>query len=348
MSYQRDFTKRLKAGVVGMGSHSYRNILPAMSFLPVELTAFCDLDLELAQRTAPQYGVKNCYSSAWEMYAKEDLDLVFLCVGPKQHPALAIEALEAGLHVWLEKPVAMRASEVEEIIQHRKNRVVVAGFKKAFMPCTDKVTELLSMPQHKPLHSMLATYPMDIPLNGEEILEKGEWTNWLANGCHPLSMLMAVGGPVSGVTVHRAKMGGGVCILEFTSGAIGNLHLAFGANDSQPVENYYFYANGSSIMVENCRRVVYQRGIPFQYGVTASFAPAGIESGAIVWEPQNTLATLENTTLFTQGIYAEMKYFCDCVLEAKVAERGHLEFALEIMRVYEAALLSGGSRIEIS
>jgi predicted dehydrogenase len=347
MSYQRDFTKRLRVGVVGVGSHSYRNVLPAMTFLPVELAAFCDVNIDLARKTAPQFGVKNCYPNAKDMYAKEKLDAVFICVGPKQHPALTCEALDAGLHVWLEKPAAIRASEVEEMIRHRKDKVVVVGLKKAFMPCTEKVIELLSMPQHKPLHSMLGTYPMDIPPNGKEVLEKGEVVNWLANGCHPLSMLMAVGGPVAAVTVHRAKSGGGTCVLEFASGAIGNLHLAHGANSSQPAETYSFFAEGCSISVENCRRVIYQRGIPFKYGVTTSFAPAGTDSGAVVWEPQNTLATLENMALFTQGMYGEMKYFCDCVLEGKKAERGTLEFALDVMKVYEAALLSGGKRTEI-
>lgn len=68
----------------------------------------------------------------------------------------------------------------------------------------------------------------------------------------------------------------------------------------------------------------------------------------MVWEPQNTLATLENKALFTQGFYNEMRYFCDCVLEARPARQGSLEFTLHLMRVYEAALRSQGSRIEIT
>ena len=81
--------------------------------------------------------------------------------------------------------------------------------------------------------------------------------------------------------------------------------------------------------------------------MTTEYAPPGDASGAVVWEPQNCLATLENKALFTQGMWAEMKYFCDCVLAGKSAERGSLEFALDVMRVYEAALLSGGQRVAI-
>ena len=51
--------------------------------------------------------------------------------------------------------------------------------------------------------------------------------------------------------------------------------------------------------------------------------------------------------LFTQGIYAEMRYFCDCVLEGHAATQGSLEFALHLMSLYEAALVSDGERVTI-
>ena len=137
MPYQREFESRLKVAIVGVGSHAYRNILPAMTFLPVSLRAVCDIDPERVQSTASQYGVTACYTNAEEMYRNEDLDAVFLCVSPQLHPQLTCQAFDAGLHVWLEKPPAMRATEVEEMISHRKDRVAVVGFKKAFMPAAD-------------------------------------------------------------------------------------------------------------------------------------------------------------------------------------------------------------------
>jgi predicted dehydrogenase len=57
MSYQRDYSKRLRVGIVGVGSHCYRNLLPALNFLPVELVAVCDTNLDVAKKTAAQYGV---------------------------------------------------------------------------------------------------------------------------------------------------------------------------------------------------------------------------------------------------------------------------------------------------
>ncbi len=101
MSYQREFEKRLNVGLVGVGSHAYRNILPAMHFLPVNLRGLCDIKLDLVKRTADEYRVNACYANASEMYRSEELDAVFLCVSPEMHPELACEALDAGLHVWM-------------------------------------------------------------------------------------------------------------------------------------------------------------------------------------------------------------------------------------------------------
>ena len=347
MSYQREFEERLNVAIVGVGSHAYRNILPAMTFLPVSLRAVCDINPERARVTAAQYGVKAVYTDSGEMYQNEELDAVFLCVSPQLHPELTCEALDAGLHVWLEKPPAMRASEVEEMIRHQKGKVAVVGFKKAFMPSTEKVIEIFSTEGYGPLKSILAVYRMTIPENGEAVLRERQFTGWLANGCHPLSLMIAVGGAVSAVTVHRGRDGCGVCVLEFVNGVLGNFHLANGGASSQPLERYSFFGNNCHMVIDNSLRVTLQRGIPFQYAKTTNYAPGGIDSGAVVWEPQNCSATLENKALFTQGMYNEMRYFCDCILKGEVATKGSLEFALEVMKVYEAAILSNGSRIDV-
>ncbi|MBC8104174.1 MAG: Gfo/Idh/MocA family oxidoreductase [Cytophagales bacterium] len=349
MSYQRDFETRLRVAVVGVGSHAYRNILPALHYLPVELVALCDVNLELARRTASEYGVSRVYSDTAELYRNESLDAVFLCTGPSHHPRLACEAFDAGLHVWTEKPPALRAAEVEEMLRHRGDRVSVVGFKKAFLPATEKALELFTgsaenPARYAPIRTILAVYPMSIPTDGARVLETREFNNWLANGVHPLGFLLAVGGSVASVTTHRGKHGGGAVVLEFESGAIGNLHLAQGGSSSQPLEQYAVFGDGVHLTIDNTSRVTLHRPIPFAYGETTTFAPPGEDSGAVVWEPQNMLGTLENKSAFTQGTYGELRHFCDCVLAGRPAERGTLEFALHLMRVYEAGLLSEGER----
>lgn len=347
MSYQREFEKRLDVAVVGVGSHGYRNVLPTMTFLPVRLKALCDLDIERARVTAKQYGAEAFYPNMAEMFEKEELDAVFLCAPPRLHPELTCEALDAGIHVWLEKPPGMFADEVSEMIAHRKDRVVVVGFKKAFMPATQKIIEIFGTEEYGPLRSILGVYPMTIAADGRRVLREKEHTNWLQNGVHPLSLLVAVGGKVANVTVHRSQWGGGACILEYESGVLGNFHLADGARHGQPSELYQFFGDGCHAEIRNSTRVLLQRGASLNYSGSTSYVPEGFDSGAIVWEPQFSLGTLENKGLFTQGFYQEMRYFCDCILEGKPAEQGSLEFALEVMQVYEAGLRSEGETVAV-
>jgi predicted dehydrogenase len=352
MSYQRDFETKLRVGVVGVGSHCYRNILPAMHHLPVQLTAFCDINIQLARKTAPEFGVKHCYADLSEMLASQQLDAVFLCVGPKQHPVLATQALAAGVHVWMEKPPAIRAAEVEALIPLRNGRAVVVGFKKAHMPATRKARELFVDGSLGPIKSIFGIYPMSIPPNGKEILARREHQNWLANGCHPLAFFIAVGGPVAAVTTFRGIHGGGALVLQYANGAIGNLHLGAGGNNSQPMEQYAVFGESSYLTIDNVTRVVLHRGIPFDYGKTTSFSPAGTDSGSVVWEPQQMLGTLENQSAFTQGTFEEMHLFCQQALGTlpvgtSIADPTSLEFAAHLMHVYEAALLSDGDRITI-
>lgn len=343
MSYQREFEKRIKVGIIGVGSHCYRNILPVMHFLPVRIMAICDVNVNLAKITAEQYGCAY-YENTKEMYEKADIEAVFIVVGPKFHPSLVMEALDMGKHVWVEKPIATRAYEVEEMIAHRKNQIVVVGLKKAFMPATEKAIEIANSPKYGNLKSILAVYHMSIPENGKEVLETKDTPNWLRNGVHPLAFLMAVGGKVSAVTTICNKNGNGIFAMQFANGAIGNMHMASGPMPH--LESYGVYGDKWQMEIDDTK-ITLQRGIPFNYKTTTNYAPEGDESGSVVWDTSNCLATLENKSLFTQGFYNETMYFCECVLAERAPEKGSLEFALAMMKVYEAGLLSGGKTIYI-
>jgi predicted dehydrogenase len=346
VTYQREFSVRLNVALIGAGSHAYRNLLPAMNFLPVRLVAICDRDRSRSTRTAEQYGAR-AYTDTSELYRNELLDAVFLCVSPELHPDLACEAFEAGLHVFMEKPPATRVAGVQAMLRHRGDRIAVVGFKKAFMPATEKAIELISGGDFGPVLGIAGIYPVAIPRDGARALRDGTATDWLANGCHPLSFFTAVGGPAVALTVHPDGRERGACVLEFARGGIGTLHLAHELR-GWPLELYTVFAEGAHLLVDNCTTVKLQRSIDsFEYGRTTTFAAPGLAEGAVVWEPQNALSTLENMALFTQGIYAEMRYFCDCALDGVAATRGSLEFALHLMALYEAALLSGGDRVPI-
>jgi len=345
--YQREYDKKLRVGIIGAGSHMYRNLLPALHFLPVELAAICNRGEEKLNRTVAEYHCAG-YRTPAQMYKNEKLDAVIIAVSPFVHPELACEALEHGLHVFIEKPAAARTAGIDRMIEasEKTGRYVVVGYKKAFMPVSDKVHEILHCGKYPGMSSILAVYPLYMPEDGRLALETGDFCEWMKNGCHPLSFMVQAAGPVKSVTALTNKQGFGTVFLRFRNGVIGNLHLAAGSKPAR--DEYRIYGDGWSVEIEGSSRIALRRGIPsYKYDYATSFAPEGFDSGDLVWEPASCQASPENKALFVQGMVQELDYFCQCVLNHQPPEKGSLSFARHITRIFEAALLSDGKEIMI-
>lgn len=81
-----------------------------------DIVAVCDLNEEAAKATADKYGIGQTFASTQTMYAElADLDAVSIIVPNKFHAPLAIEALNAGKHVFCEKPPAITAAEAQDM-----------------------------------------------------------------------------------------------------------------------------------------------------------------------------------------------------------------------------------------
>lgn len=82
-----------------------------------EVIAVADLAPGAAEAAAEKYGIPSAYTSVEEMLESAVLDAVSIIVPNKFHAPLAIQCLKAGKHVFCEKPPALSASEVEEMIE---------------------------------------------------------------------------------------------------------------------------------------------------------------------------------------------------------------------------------------
>jgi predicted dehydrogenase len=98
--------------VIGCG-HWGKNLLRNFSELEV-LTCVCDPNVELAESFASQYKVDNV--SFDQVVNNSDVDGVVLAVPAPLHAPLAIKALGAGKHVYVEKPLAMNLVEAQQVI----------------------------------------------------------------------------------------------------------------------------------------------------------------------------------------------------------------------------------------
>lgn len=342
--FQREYDRRLRIAFVGGGGHAYRTLLPAMAFLPADVRAICvRSDIERAERTAAQYGCR-AYTSLDHMFTREDIDAAIVCLPPRQQGIVAAELLRRKVHVWIEKPPGVSSGQVRTLLRLRRDRVVMVGFKKAFMPASVKAREVALSPDYGNLKTILAIYPVSLPSRIVTERSASRVSDWIISGVHPVSFLVSIAAKPVSVRAIRTEEGHGAVCIRFADGVIGTVHLAAG---SDPMEMYFLFGDSWHLEMRNNNRVTLSRAVRAEYSKDISFVPPGSADGSIVWEVRNSQARLSNMPLFTQGIHGSLSAFFDGVLENRTHAIGSLEFALDVMAVCEAANRSDGDEVQL-
>ncbi|MCS7126320.1 MAG: Gfo/Idh/MocA family oxidoreductase [Aigarchaeota archaeon] len=135
----------IKIGVIGVGFWG-RNHVRVFSEIPnVEVEAVCDIDYERAKQVALKYKVKNYHTSIDEVLEKYDLHAVSICTPSISHAELTIKSLQAGVNVFVEKPLASNLEDCLKVIDAVKSsgKIVMTGFIERFNPAVRKARELL-------------------------------------------------------------------------------------------------------------------------------------------------------------------------------------------------------------
>lgn len=96
----------IKIGIVGAGQIGKAHVEEYMDIPGAELVAICDINLEEARRVAVKYGIPSVYADYREMLRQEELAAVDVCLHNNYHMPVTTAALEAGKHVYCEKPIA--------------------------------------------------------------------------------------------------------------------------------------------------------------------------------------------------------------------------------------------------
>jgi len=110
------------------------------------LSAVASRDLAAAQALATRFGAAHAFGSYEELLASDAVDGVYIPLPTAQHVEWAIKAADAGKHVLVEKPLALRAADIAGVITARdRNRVaVVEAFMVFHHPQWVKVRELIA------------------------------------------------------------------------------------------------------------------------------------------------------------------------------------------------------------
>jgi predicted dehydrogenase len=136
--------KPLRVGVVGCGLIAQLMHLPYLSELPdrFEIGGLCDISEPLARRCAERYGVKAVHTR-WQDLLAEPLDAVMILTNGDHAPA-ALAAAGLGLHVFVEKPMALSSADASAMLDaaQRADVRLMVGTMKRYDPAYERLIEL--------------------------------------------------------------------------------------------------------------------------------------------------------------------------------------------------------------
>ncbi len=317
--------RKVRYAIVGLGSISQEAMMPGVDHTGnSEITALVTSDPTKATELAEKYEVKRTYSYEQfpELLRSGEIDAIYLALPNWKHAEYAVPALEAGIHVLLEKPMEISATQCEKIIaaQQASGAKLMVAYRLHFEPATiaaiEKVRsgdlgeiilfsstfcQLLDPENHRAKSGLEAGPVLDMgpyPINAVRNLFEDEPTEAFATGIrHPEAGFGDFDDTVS-------------VILKFPKGRLAQFTISYYGNK---LDSYVVAGTKGSLELNPC----YMYGQP-------------LEHYSVVGEKQDH-ESFKNTDHFG----GQMKYFSDCILNGKDPEPDGYE-GLADVRVVEA------------
>lgn len=192
----------IRLGLVGCGVIGQVHLRVSKSIPDAQFVAVCDVREAVAREVAAQHGISTVYSDPAALFADPDVDAVVLGVPANLRTALGVAALQQGKHVLTEKPVAMNAAEVRELIAARGALVAACTSSRLrFLPSAKVIADFVAagalgelrvvrcrdvIAAGEPPKAPPPVWRLSKSLNGGGIL-----VNW---GCYDLDYLFGITG----------------------------------------------------------------------------------------------------------------------------------------------------------
>ena len=255
-------TDQPKVAFIGAGGFTTRMLLPLLPSDAIRKTIVSSTGISAAH-AGEKFEFENVSSDSSAAMADPDIDAVFITTPHNSHASMVCEALEAGKHVFVEKPLAMNLEELEQVteaMREHTEQILMVGFNRRFSPHTVEMKGwLASNPGPKSIVLTINAgaipgdhWTQDLKVGGGRIV--GE-------GCHFIDLARFLAG--SPIVSHSATpmCGGdgrlGDCVsiqLSFADGSIATIHYLANGSKDFPKERIEVFSAGKVMTCDNFRR----------------------------------------------------------------------------------------------
>jgi predicted dehydrogenase len=245
----------IRVGVIGTSWWLDTAHLPMLKADPrVELVAICGRDRARAQEMADKYAIAEVYADYQEMIARARLQAIVISAPDDLHYAMAMAALDAGLHVLCEKPLALNAAHARAMYEAAEARGVrhMTFFTWRWMPHYRYMVELIAQGRIGRVVDCQFSFLMRL---GRAPIYQWRHDPARANGvvgdlgAHLFDLAQYLVGEITRVSAHlaahvprrdadgrpfRSTNDSALVLLEFANGAHGAVHASVTASVDDP------------------------------------------------------------------------------------------------------------------
>jgi predicted dehydrogenase len=316
----------VRVGVAGLGYWG-PNLARNFDLLPgAELAWICDSSEEARARWAHAFPSARVSADFDELLDDPALDAVVVATHVPSHPELALRGLEAGKHVFVEKPLAQSAAEAERVADAAREagRVLMVGHLLEYHPGVEKLHQLIRGGE---LGEIRYLYSNRLNLGKLRADENALWSL----GAHDVSVMLLLAGeePHECRAVGESYMRDGVedvvfCYLRFPSGLAAHLHLSW----LDPHKERRFTVVGSRRMATFDDMEIERKVTVYDKGFDEDFSSYGeyIARSGDIWSPR-----VSNE----EPLRIECRHFLERVRDGAPPRSGP-EAGLRVVRVLEA------------
>jgi predicted dehydrogenase/threonine dehydrogenase-like Zn-dependent dehydrogenase len=263
-------TGKTGIGVLGAGNFARTILLPALkSREELRPVALCSARGASATHYGPEFGFEVATTDENEVIRHPDVDAVFILTRHHQHARQVISAIEAGKHVFVEKPLCLTTEElaaIEQALRARPERtpLLMVGFNRRFAPGVQAVREFFAGVT-EPLTLAIRFNAGDIPADHWTQDPETGGGRIIGEACHAIDLATFLTGSLP-VRVFAESIGGpnapeitdDQCFitLRHANGSVSSIGYLAGGSRACPKERLEVIGGGRVAQLEDFRRVI--------------------------------------------------------------------------------------------
>jgi predicted dehydrogenase/nucleoside-diphosphate-sugar epimerase len=205
----------MKVGVIGCGRVAEMHLKFIDSINNTKIVGLADVNMANAERLGKMYGVKNICSSIEELLKSTDMDILHITTPPFYHHAQAVKAIDHGINLLIEKPIALRIQDVIDLYERASSKgvIICPDYTQLFHPCWLSAKDIIESGQLGRLLYCEAHTSLD--LNFPELTEAKipHWSYDLPGGVlhnyltHPLYLVLYWLGNPKKIAINQHSYG---------------------------------------------------------------------------------------------------------------------------------------------